>query len=119
MKLYIAGPMTGFENFNYPMFNAAAKQLRAAGYDVLCPTEVDEDQDCSLPPSEDEAKPWDWYMRRTIRQVTEADGIALLNWVELRDLFNSKGVMLELIIAHNLKIPVASLTDWLMRRDEL
>ncbi|MDK5961647.1 DUF4406 domain-containing protein, partial [Enterobacter hormaechei] len=26
MKIYIAGPMTGYENYNRPMFNAVAQQ---------------------------------------------------------------------------------------------
>ncbi|WP_417932749.1 DUF4406 domain-containing protein, partial [Enterobacter hormaechei] len=27
MKIYIAGPMTGYENYNRPMFNAVAQQM--------------------------------------------------------------------------------------------
>ena len=33
-RVYVAGPMTGIENFNYPAFNAAADALRAQGYQV-------------------------------------------------------------------------------------
>lgn len=38
-KIYLSGPMTGFPAHNYPLFNAAAAQLRAAGYDVYNPAE--------------------------------------------------------------------------------
>lgn len=39
MKVYIAGPMTGLPDFNFPAFNAAAKEWREAGWDVLNPAE--------------------------------------------------------------------------------
>jgi Domain of unknown function (DUF4406)/Domain of unknown function (DUF6378) len=38
-SLYIAGPMTGFENHNYPLFSALAACLRAQGYVVKNPAE--------------------------------------------------------------------------------
>lgn len=38
-RLYLAGPMTGFEDFNFPAFNAMAAQLRARGYVVENPAE--------------------------------------------------------------------------------
>ena len=38
--IYIAGPMTGLPEWNYPAFNAAAAELRAAGYDVVNPAEM-------------------------------------------------------------------------------
>ena len=38
-RVYIAGPMTGLPDFNYPAFNAAAAKLRALGLEVLNPAE--------------------------------------------------------------------------------
>lgn len=38
-RIYVAGPMTGLPEFNYPAFNAAAAAWRAAGWDVENPAE--------------------------------------------------------------------------------
>jgi len=41
MKCYIAGPMRGIEKYNYPAFMSAAKELRALGWKVFNPAEMD------------------------------------------------------------------------------
>lgn len=41
MKLYVAGPMRGRPQFNFPAFDAAAAQLRGLGHYVFNPAEVD------------------------------------------------------------------------------
>lgn len=42
-RIYDSGPMTGLPGLNFPAFDAAAKQLRAAGYDVVNPAELNPD----------------------------------------------------------------------------
>lgn len=41
MRIYLAGPMRGIENFNFPAFDYAAKKLRAGGHRVFSPADRD------------------------------------------------------------------------------
>jgi len=40
-KIYVAGPMRGLPNYNFPAFDAAAVDLRARGWAVVSPAEHD------------------------------------------------------------------------------
>lgn len=44
MKIYVAGPMRGYAEFNFPAFHAAAAQLRATGHEVFNPAERDNER---------------------------------------------------------------------------
>lgn len=95
MKLYVAGPMSGYDGFNYPTFFDAEHLLRNAGYGVLNPARNPKQSD------------WDGYMRAAIAQVIQADGIAVLP-----DWQMSAGAVLEVHIAHALRVPVHSVEHW-------
>jgi hypothetical protein len=96
MTTYIAGPMTGLPDYNYPAFNAAAAKLRAEGVDVRNPAELNDLDEVHADP-----KPWDWYVRRAIRALLDCDEILLLpGWEQ------SKGAQLERHIAEALGMKV-------------
>ena len=107
MKLYLAGPMSGLPDFNYPAFRVARVELEAAGYEVLSPLDNDPD------PATTGQRSWEWYLRASIRQVTEAEAVAVLpGWV------GSRGAKLEVHVARSLSMEV-QLVPWWVRRAEL
>lgn len=96
-KLYLSGPMSGLPDFNAPTFNSAATALRAAGFAVVNPAELD---------AQDEGeKTWEEYLRRDIAHLVTCDAIALLpGWKK------SRGAKLEKYIADALGMPNMLLT---------
>jgi hypothetical protein len=100
--LYVAGPMTGIPDFNYPAFNAAARMLSGFGYSVLNPVDAEEKN-----PTPGQPQDWDWYMRHALRMVLDSDGIALLPGWE-----SSRGATLEVHVAHALLMDAQPLEYW-------
>ena len=43
MRIYVAGPMTGHPQLNFPAFHTEAARLRALGYEVVNPAELNAD----------------------------------------------------------------------------
>jgi hypothetical protein len=91
-KAYIAGPMTGKMNWNFPAFHEAARILRAEGYDVNNPAEH----------SHGETKlPRATYMRQAYQSALDSDVIFVLpGWKE------SLGATEEVLIAMHIGTPV-------------
>lgn len=59
MKIYLAGPMRGYANFNFPAFDFAAAKLRGHGFTVFSPAERDRQvygKDIENNPTGDESK---------------------------------------------------------------
>lgn len=90
--IYLAGPMSGLPDHNFPAFHEAAARLRSRGFQVINPAELD---------GGDTGRSWDYYMRRDIRHLMDANAVAVLTgWEE------SKGASLEVYIARALGMPV-------------
>jgi len=95
-RLYLAGPMTGFEDFNFPAFNKMAADLRGRGYDVENPAEhgvVD-------------GADWADYMAYDLTRLGLCGQVAVLPGWE-----NSKGARLEVHIARELGMKVVNAHD--------
>ncbi|MHA3905169.1 DUF4406 domain-containing protein [Castellaniella sp. WN] len=91
MTIYIAGPMTGLPDMNFPAFHAAAEKLRADGFDVVNPAEINPDPETA----------WTDCMRRDIVALMDCDSILMLpGWP------TSRGASLEFRIAFDLGMTV-------------
>ena len=86
-RIYIAGPMTNLPALNFPAFHAEAARLRALGYEVVNPAEVNANPSAG----------WHACMRADIAQLVTCDAVRLLDGWE-----SSRGASLEAHIAHSL-----------------
>jgi hypothetical protein len=103
-RLYIAGPMTGYPECNYPAFNAAAKFLRQDGFDVVNPAEFGA-RDLRV------GVHYVDLIREDLRLMLDCHGVATLDgWWE------SVGARNEVMVAGVLKMPVRTIDEWLRLR---
>lgn len=105
-KCYIAGPMTGYLEFNYPAFHRAADRLRKMGFQVVSPAELNPITANLEVNEEYHTKHYPSFMRRDIAALIECDHILLLDGWE-----RSKGASLERHIAEVLGITEIQLVD--------
>ena len=113
MKIYVAGPMRGIPEFNFPAFHSAADKLRTDGHFVFNPAERDNEKhgtDISKGNlsgcEETAAKEHGFNLREALGAdlvwiCAEADAIALLPGWE-----NSKGAKAEKATAEALGLDV-------------
>lgn len=90
-RVYIAGPMTGIESYNFPAFFEAEERWTEAGWQVVNPARIDVDAGFD---SSGEAESQEFYMRRDLPEVALCNAIALLPGWE-----RSVGVSKELQVA--------------------
>ncbi len=106
MFLYLAGPMRGIEDFNFPAFKDATKKLRRMGYDVASPAE--HDLEIGFDPSSGSLDGFSLEdsMRWDLAAVLRCDAIAVLPGWE-----SSEGVAIEMTVAHAIGTPVLAYPD--------
>ena len=90
-KIYIAGPMTGLVDLNFPAFHVEAAWLRAMGHEVVNPAEINADPSAK----------WEDCMRSDIAQLVTCGRVHLLAGWE-----KSRGATLEHHIALSLGMEV-------------
>lgn len=110
MKIYIAGPMTGLPNWNFPAFFEAETQLEVLGHQAVNPAHNDgatvQEALESAGSPEAPNNPWRWYMRRDLPQVLEVDALCVLpGWQK------SKGASLEVHVAKAIGLPIYVLKE--------
>ena len=88
--IYISGPMTGHDDFNFPAFHEAAAHLRDAGWNVMNPAETQGGRT---------DLPRDVYLRNDVQDIAECDAIAMLEGWE-----SSRGALLEYLVAQELEL---------------
>lgn len=110
MKIYIAGPMSGVEDFNFPLFFETEKKLKELGYEVVNPAHNDgknlEEALANAGSPEKPRNSWSYYMRRDLAHVLAVDAICVLP-----DWRHSKGANLEVHVAQELGLPIYVLQD--------
>ena len=83
-RWYLAGPMSGYPDFNRPAFHEAAARLRAQGHIVVNPAEIRGDEDWE----------WDDWMRAALHCLLGCHAVVFLPGWEF-----SRGARLERVIA--------------------
>lgn len=108
-KIYIAGPMRGYEGYNFPAFDSAAEKLYNEGWEPINPADIDRDKGFD---PEDLPADWDWNQLpetldlreiavRDIEALSECEAIYLLPGWEF-----SKGSLAEVHFAKWLDLEI-------------
>ena len=114
-RLYIAGPMSGFADFNMPAFFEAAEHVWLLGHEAENPADNDDPAlDLSLANAlrnKANGATWESYLRRYLARLVKCDGVVVLpGWQR------SAGAALEVDVATRLGMPVYCLERYEQRR---
>lgn len=110
MKLYLSGPMRGLPRNNVPAFDKAAAELRAAGYEVVSPVEMDRNSGLDPEQNLDDMLA-DKLIERDLALMPylNLDGVAVLPGWE-----HSVGAKQEFALALKIGIQHRRVHTWLM-----
>lgn len=95
--LYIAGPMSGYDDCNYPAFHEAAHHLRTMGYTVFNPAETGAEEGT-----------YSALIAKDLRLLLKSEAVAVLEgW------WASVGARNEVCNAGIMGMPVRSVGEWI------
>jgi len=98
MKIFLSGPMTNIDKYNFPEFNRKAEMLRSRGWEVVNPVDI-----CLKYKFEkviSDKTVFNAMVKEELEQLVTCDAIYMMKGWE-----NSLGAMKEYVLArrHNLK----------------
>lgn len=111
-RIYVAGPMTGIPQFNFPAFDDAAEALRGDGYEVVSPAEMDDPEtrraamaspDGSPGSGSSNGETWGDFLARDVKLIVDG-GIQAV--VVIDGWERSKGARLETYVAFLAGLPI-------------
>lgn len=105
--LYVAGPMRGLPQFNFPEFDRVSDLLRLRGYRVISPADLDRDAGIELNHVGSDQEFIDACIRRDVDAILESDGLALLDGWD-----RSVGATAEVGLARWRRISIRHWTAW-------
>lgn len=101
MKVYIAGPMRGYEQYNFPAFDDAERQWRRMGNTPISPATLDRIHEGSDGNGAFEDDDMRRVTRRDLMATLDADAVAVLpGWQR------SRGALLEVMLARSVGMPI-------------
>lgn len=98
LSWYLAGPMSGIPQGNFPKFDRIAAELRAAGYIIKSPAELDDPAIREKVMKDEPITDLTWgdFLSRDIKVVAdECDGVIVMDGWE-----KSRGARLEVFVAN-------------------
>lgn len=105
LRVYVAGPMAGLPDHNFPAFHVAADALRSNGYEVISPAELATEAELAegnrLGAAFRETQTYRECLKRDLRAVLDCDAVQLLPGWEA-----SRGAQLEVSVARAVGIDV-------------
>lgn len=111
-RVYVAGPMTGIPQFNFPAFDAAAKELRDHGWEVTSPAELDDPATRATALASPDGAPgsgtandetWGDFLARDVKLLSDGDERGQIDAiVVLPGWEKSRGARLETFVANRM-----------------
>ena len=106
-RLCVVGPMRGYAHYNAPAFEAAASRLRAAGYEVVSPVELDRAAGFCFETDTATSEQVAAFQAAALREIDTADGLAMIEGWE-----RSRGAAKEVEKARGLGLPFETVEAW-------